>query len=307
MAVIEASNLTKRYGDKVAIDDLTLSVGCGEVFGFLGPNGAGKTTAVRILTGLLKPDSGTVFIGGMDIAKDPLKAKMKVGMLPESGNVYIDLTPKQNLSLTGKYYGLSKDTIRKRSDELLSELGLYERSNDLVKTFSKGMKQRVSIACAIIHEPDILFLDEPTSGLDVQSRRLIIQIIADMNERGCTIFLTTHDIEVANKLCNRVCMINKGKIVAMDTPENLRYTFEDTKSLEVVFDKEIALDFFNLKFISRMDRQGNKWRFYTTDIDSTIRYIVTMVENKGIKINSMTTYGPSLEEVFVRLTGVMEK
>jgi ABC-2 type transport system ATP-binding protein len=307
MIVIEASNLTKRYGDVVAINDLTFSVEHGEIFGFLGPNGAGKTTAVRMLTGLLKPDSGTVFIEDLDLAKDSIKAKMKVGMAPETGNVYVDLTPKQNLSLIGKYYGLPKNRIQKRSDKLLLELGLYERRNDLVKTFSKGMKQRVSIACAIIHEPDILFLDEPTSGLDVQSRRLILKTIKDMNGRGCTIFLTTHDIEEANKLCHRVCIINKGKIVAMDKPEKLRETIEKTKSLEVSFDMDIAGELFNSELISRIDRQGNKWRFYTTDVNGTIRHIVTIAENNELKIDSITTYGPSLEEVFVRLTEVMEK
>ncbi len=307
MTVIEANNLTKSYGHVVAINDLTFSVEKGEIFGFLGPNGAGKTTAVRMLTGLLKPDSGTVVIQGVDLAQDSIKAKMKVGMTPEMGNVYVDLTPKQNLSLIGKYYGLSKNTILKRSDELLSELGLLERRDDLVKTFSKGMKQRVSIACALIHDPDILFLDEPTSGLDVQSRRLILKTITDMNGRGCTIFLTTHDIEEANKLCHRVCIINKGKIVAMDKPENLRATIENTKSLEVSFDTDVSKELFNSELFSRMDRQGNKWRFYTTDVNGTIRHIVTMAEDNELKIDSMTTLGPSLEEVFVRLTGVMEK
>jgi len=200
MTAITADKLKKRFGTVTAVDNVSFDVEEGEVFGFLGPNGAGKTTTIRLLTGILTPDTGNVTIKNINMKKNPIDAKMMMGVIPEMGNVYVDLTAKQNLILAGKYYGLSKNVLEDKADELLSILELYDRRNDSVRTFSKGMKQRISIACAIIHDPEILFLDEPTEGLDVQSRRLIIKIINDMNKKGCTIFLTTHNIEEANKL-----------------------------------------------------------------------------------------------------------
>ncbi|MFW6121547.1 MAG: ABC transporter ATP-binding protein, partial [Petrotogales bacterium] len=218
MVAIKAKNLQKKFGNVVAVNNVSFEVEGGEIFGFLGPNGAGKTTTIRLLTGIITPDAGYVAVEGINMRNNPIEAKMMMGVIPETGNVYIDLTAQQNIFLAGRYYGLAKNTLEEKSEELLSTLGLYERRNDYVRTFSKGMKQRVSIACAIIHNPNILFLDEPTEGLDVQSRRLVIETINNMNEKGCTIFLTTHNIEEANKLCERVCIIHKGKIVAIDRP-----------------------------------------------------------------------------------------
>ncbi|MCM1987411.1 ATP-binding cassette domain-containing protein [Methanococcoides seepicolus] len=304
MFAIQVKNIKKTFENIIAVDNVNFNVEKGEIFGFLGPNGAGKTTAIRLLTGILMPDFGNVFIEGIDLVKNPIKAKMMMGVIPEIGNVYADLTAKQNLYLAGKYYGLSKNTLEKKSEELLSTLGLYERRNDPVRTFSKGMKQRVSIACAIIHDPHILFLDEPTEGLDVQSRRLVIETIKHLNGKGSTIFLTTHNIEEANKLCQRVCIINKGKIVAIDKPEILKSTFEKTQSIEISFDQKINRNLFVSDFISKIDLYGDKWRLYTNDLDKTIKRVVTLAQKNDLKIISMKTYGPSLEEVFVRLTEV---
>ncbi|MCX6690279.1 MAG: ABC transporter ATP-binding protein, partial [Methanoregula sp.] len=237
MNAIQADHLIKRFGTVIAVNDVSLAVHEGETFGFLGPNGAGKTTTIRLLTGVLTPDSGTVHINGIDIHRHPLNAKMQMGVIPESSTVYGDLSMEQNLHLSGKMYGMPRSLRDERIDELLSRLGLSEKRHNPVRTFSKGMKQRVSIACAIIHRPRVLFLDEPTSGLDVQSRRLVIETIRDMNEQGSTIFLTTHNIEEANTLCQTVCIINKGKIVAQDSPERLKKMFDTTKYVEVSFDR----------------------------------------------------------------------
>ncbi|MCD6393295.1 MAG: ATP-binding cassette domain-containing protein, partial [Planctomycetes bacterium] len=209
---IEVNTLTKRFDEVIAVNRITFSVNKGEMFGFLGPNGAGKTTTIRMLTGLLTPDAGDVFIEGFDIRRNPIKAKMKMGVIPEMGNIYVDLTAKQNIILAGRFYGIGARELRKRADSLLEQFGLYDRKDDLAKTFSKGMKQRVNVASAIVHNPELLFLDEPTSGLDVQSQRLIKKIIKEMNQKGTTIFLTTHNIEEANILCERIGIINKGKI-----------------------------------------------------------------------------------------------
>jgi len=302
-SAIKACNLTKCFGSITAVDDVSFEVNKGEIFGFLGPNGAGKTTSVRMLIGILTPDKGNILIDGIDLKKNPIQAKMRMGVIPETGNVYVDLTAIQNLSLTGRYYGLPKDIIAKKTDELLKSLGLYERGNDRVGTFSKGMKQRISIACAIIHEPQILFLDEPTEGLDVQSKRLIVETIHRMNKRGCTIFLTTHNIEDANILCERVCIINKGKIVAIDRPEKLKSTFDKSQSVELSFNQKIDEKSLLHDSISRVEIFGDKLRLYTNNPDKTVKYIVALAQEKGIGILSLTTCGPSLEEAFVRLTG----
>ena len=300
---ITVKNITKRFGKLVAIDDVSFAVNKGEVFGFLGPNGAGKTTMIRMLTGILTPDSGNIRIHGIEITKDPIRAKMAMGVIPEAGNVYGDLTARQNLALTGKYYGLSKSTIVKRAEELLTKLGLHERENDLVRTFSKGMKQRVSIACAIIHEPEILFLDEPTEGLDVQSRRLIIGTVNRMNKQGCTIFLTTHNIEEANRFCEKICIINKGKIAAIDSPERLKSTFDKTQTIEVSFNQRIDKESLSDESIHNIEAFGDKLRLYTDNPDRAVKCLVALAHEQELEIISLITCGPSLEEAFVKLTG----
>jgi ABC-2 type transport system ATP-binding protein len=302
MDAIAAEHLCKKFGTVIAVDDVSLTVRQGEIFGFLGPNGAGKTTTIRLLTGVITPDAGTVQINGIDIHRHPLDAKMQMGVIPESSTVYSDLSAEQNLFLSGKMYGMARAERIRRSDELLSRLGLTEQRHDPVRTFSKGMKQRVSIACAILHQPRVLFLDEPTSGLDVQSRRLVIETIHHMNEQGSTIFLTTHNIEEANTLCQMVCIINKGKIVAQDSPERLRKMFDTTRSVEVSFDRAVNRDMFVAEGILRAEPCGDKWRLYTDNPDRVLKYLVGLAERDGLGIISLETSGPSLEEAFVRIT-----
>jgi ABC-2 type transport system ATP-binding protein len=302
MNAIEAEHLGKRFGAVLALNDVSLAVSEGKIFGFLGPNGAGKTTMIRVLTGVLTPDAGTVHINGIDIHRHPLDAKMQMGVIPESSTVYGDLSTEQNLHLSGKMYGMPRALRDARINEILSRLGLDERRRNPVRTLSKGMKQRVSIACAIIHRPRILFLDEPTSGLDVQSRRLVIETIRHMNEQGSTIFLTTHNIEEANTLCQTVCVINQGKIVAQDSPERLKKMFNTTQSVEVSFDRAVTRDLFTAEGILRAEACGDKWRLYTDNPDRILKYLVGRAERESIGITSLTTSGPSLEEAFVQLT-----
>ncbi|MDD1744417.1 MAG: ATP-binding cassette domain-containing protein [Candidatus Methanoperedens sp.] len=303
MNAIEVKNLTKQFGDLTAVNHISFEVEKGEIFGFLGPNGAGKTTTIRMLTGLLTPDSGDIFIDGVDIRKNTIKAKMKMGVIPEMGNIYVDLTAKQNIIMAGRFYGISKRELDKKADSLLEQFGLYERKNDPVRTFSKGMKQRVNVASAIVPDPEILFLDEPTSGLDVQSQRLIRNIIKEMNQKGTTIFLTTHNIEEANILCERVGIINKGKIVAIDAPERLKRTFDKTQSVEISFHKMIDGSLIEKSGLaSRMEKLGDKWKFYTDNPDKLTKYLVRFAEDQDLTIISMNICGASLEDAFVKLT-----
>lgn len=302
-SAIKVNTLTKRFDEVIAVNRITFSVNKGEMFGFLGPNGAGKTTTIRMLTGLLTPDSGDVFIEGFDIRKKPIKAKMKMGVIPEMGNIYVDLTAKQNIILAGRFYGISARELKKRAGSLLEQFGLYDRKDDPAKTFSKGMKQRVNIASAIVHNPELLFLDEPTSGLDVQSQRLIRNIIKEMNQRGTTIFLTTHNIEEANILCERVGIINKGKIAAIDTPERLKKAFEETQSVEVSFEGFIDDRLITKSdLVKKTEKLGDKLKLYTDNPDKLIKFLTKIVQENDATFTSMQICGASLEDVFVKLT-----
>jgi ABC-2 type transport system ATP-binding protein len=303
MQVIEANNLSKSFGPVLAVDNVSILVEEGGIFGFLGPNGAGKTTTIRMLTGVLTPDTGTVRIGGIDMQRDPLGAKLKMGVIPENGTVYSDLTAEQNVLWTARFYGMGTAAARKQAEEILSRLGLTERRNDLVRTFSKGMRQRISIACAIVHSPPVLLLDEPTTGLDVYSRRLVIDTVRHMNAEGSTVLLTTHNIEEANALCTKISIIDKGKIVATESPEKLKKTFDISRYIEVAFEEPVRKEIFASPEITRLENWGDKWRVYTNDPDRGVKYLAELAEERHLHIISLATSSPSLEEAFVQITG----
>ncbi len=302
MEIIKAAHLSKSFGPVKAVNDVSISVKEGEIFGFLGPNGAGKTTTIRMLTGVLTPDSGSARICGIDIHTNPLEAKMNMGVIPENGTVYSDLTAEQNILWTAKFYGMDSVSRKERADELLRHLGLTERRNDIVRTFSKGMRQRVSIACAIIHSPPVLFLDEPTGGLDVYSRRLVIDTVRIMNGKGSTVLITTHNIEEANELCTTISIINKGSIIATGSPEILKKTFDTAKYVEIAFEQPIKKELFVHEGISRVETHGDKLRLYTDDPDKAVKYLARLAEQEQVKILSIATSNPTLEEAFVQLT-----
>ncbi|MEM3038763.1 MAG: ATP-binding cassette domain-containing protein [Thermoplasmata archaeon] len=299
---IEAVGLIKHFGKIAAVNDVSFSVGEAEFFGLLGPNGAGKTTTIRLLTGILRPDAGNITIDGIDLLAKPFDAKMRIGAVPEVGNIYADLSAMENLDLLGRYYGLSKDERRLRSKTLLEKLSLWDRRNDLVRKYSKGMKQRVSVACALIHEPPVLFLDEPTEGLDVQSRRIIINLVKQMNRKGSSIILTTHNIEEASRLCERVCIINHGKILAISSPEQLRMAYEKNFAVEVSFNGKIDRCLLEEFAPGKIEEWGDKFRLPTDDPDKTIQKIIEVRREHDLRIVSIQTVRPSLEDVFVKLT-----
>jgi ABC-2 type transport system ATP-binding protein len=217
--VISAERITKNFGEITAVNQLSLTVNAGEVFGFLGPNGAGKTTTVRMLTALLVPSSGTARVAGYQLGEDDQQIRRKIGLLPESPGLYDSLSAEQNLDFFGAMYGV--DDIASRSKKYLELLGLWKRRFEPVGTFSKGMRQKLAIARALLHEPEILFLDEPTSGLDPQASRLVREFIAGLKDEGRTIVLTTHNLEEADRLCDRVAVIS-GHLLALDAPGELR-------------------------------------------------------------------------------------
>lgn len=301
MNVIEAEDLTKYYGEFLAVDHISFHVKKGEIFGFLGPNGAGKTTTIRMLIGILKPSEGRIRIFGLDAQKHILRIKENIGVVPEMANPYIDLTAMQNLFLVGKLYGMRKGEIKERSEELLHLFGIYERRDKKVRSFSKGLRQRLSLAMALLPDPELLFLDEPTSGLDVMSVRLIKRVIREENRRGKTIFISTHNMNDANELCNRIAIINHGKIVAIDTPERIKSMGKKHIIVEVSlepFEPELLKKYMEDE---KIEVSGDKIIVHTSNPDDTIKKIVHQAEQKNLKIISLTTKKPTLEDVFVSL------
>jgi ABC-2 type transport system ATP-binding protein len=302
-AVIHASDLTKVFGKSTAVDHISFDVQKGEIFGFLGPNGAGKTTTTRMLTGVIPPDAGTATILGHDIRSEPVLAKQGFGVVPETSNAYTDLTAWQNLMLMGELYGLPRARSEQQSSDLLGMVGLLERKDQKVQAYSKGMKQRLILAMALIHEPTLLFLDEPTSGLDVQSTQMILSLLRDLNKEGTTIFLTTHNMEEANRLCHRVSIIRAGKIVAIDAPEKLKTAIDRVHKIEVSFDREVPGDAITgLTSVTSANRTGDKWQITTENRDATIRSLVTFSQQNSAAIVTLNTLAPSLDDAFLRLT-----
>ena len=302
-AVIHASDLTKVFGSSTAVDHISFDVRKGEIFGFLGPNGAGKTTTTRMLTGVIPLDAGTATILGYDIRSDPVQAKQGFGVVPETSNAYTDLTAWQNLMLMGELYGLPRARAEQRSSDLLEMVGLLERKDQKVQAYSKGMKQRLILAMALIHEPELLFLDEPTSGLDVQSTQMILSLLRDLNQQGTTIFLTTHNMEEANRLCHRVGIIRAGKMVAIDAPEKLKVAIDRVHRIEVSFDREVSGDALaGLAGVTGANRTGDKWQITAENRDAAIRSLVSFSQQNGAAIVTLNTLAPSLDEAFLRLT-----
>jgi ABC-2 type transport system ATP-binding protein len=304
--VIEAANLTKHYEDLLAVDHIDFQVEQGEIFGFLGPNGAGKTTTIRMLTGLTKPTAGSLRIADIDMIREPNRAKSLMGVVPEVSNVYDEMSAWDNLVFAGQLYGAPKNEREKKAKELLELFSLYERRADRTGTLSKGMKRRLTIAAALIHNPSILFLDEPTSGLDVQSSRIIRNLTRDLNRSGVTVFLTTHYIEEADHLCQRVAMINQGKLVAVDNPEKLKASVEKHQILEVSFDRSLNLEpkLAQLECVSRVVQAGDKFTLHVTNTSEAAPLLVDFARENSLKIVSISTLNPSLEDAFVEMTGL---
>lgn len=301
-SAVEVSNLTKRFGELVAVDHVSFEVKSGELFGFLGPNAAGKTTTIRMLTGVIKPDEGVASVFGYDILTERLEAKQLMGIVPEMANAYVDLSAWNNLMLVGELYGVPRKEREEKARKLLKEFGLYERRNHLVKGFSRGMKQKLLLAMALINEPQILFLDEPTSGLDVEGQRLIRDMIREFNRNGVTVFLTTHNMEEANQLCDRVAIINHGRIAAIESPERLRMRSSGLQSVEVCFDKPIGMNrLARIQGALEVKKMGDKIRLYVDEPSVVVEELVDFARSNGLRIISLNTLAPTLEDVFIKL------
>jgi len=234
--MIVCRGLTKTFGTLRAVDTLNLTVQAGELFGFLGPNGAGKTTTIKMMTGLLRPSAGTAIIGGYDIQAEPLKAKSILGYIPDNPFLYEKLTGREFLNFMADLYSVTTHNRNRKIDDLLRLFELEDKGNELIQGYSRGMRQKIALAGALIHQPKVIFLDEPTVGLDPKSARLMKDILRKLCNEGTTVFVSTHILEIAERMCDRFAIINQGKIVAVGTMAELRaQAASETKSLEDIF------------------------------------------------------------------------
>lgn len=292
--VIQVTGLTKIFPVKnrpplCAVDGIDFTVQEGEVFGFLGPNGAGKTCTIRMLTGLSRLTAGQVQVLGLDLATDLPRIKKRIGVVPEASNLYDELTAFDNLVFSMQLYGVPRAERKPRAEELLRRFRLSEKRDTPFAKLSRGMKRALTIAAALAHRPQLVFLDEPTTGLDVMSARALRGMIAGLRDEGVTVFLTTHYLEEAERLCDRVAIIVKGKIVALDTVAALRSGIPCQMVVEMT--------------LAGADGQTEKRRFACEDsVESAVQRL--FAEAQGRRVLAIDTLRPSLEDVFVQLTGL---
>jgi ABC-2 type transport system ATP-binding protein len=308
--IIEAINLKKKYGDFTAVDNITFHVNRGEFFGFLGPNGAGKTTTINMLVGMAKITDGKIYYQGEDLTKNIKKAQQIIGIVADESNLYDEMSGYDNLCFCASLYGLPKIIREKKAIELLETFQLSDAANKKFRAYSKGMKRKLTIAAAIIHEPEILFMDEPTTGIDVASSRQIRNLIKDLHKKGTTIFLTTHYIEEAERLCERVAFINKGKIIKTDTIENLLEETRESNIIEISFekctlDRNVLLDKMNRTFSNLECLFKNETVIEVIGKNKIdIIPVVNFLSEEGLSINEAKLIKPTLEDAFVKITGI---
>lgn len=306
--VIKVSNLTKFYGELLAVDHINFEVRRGEIFGFLGPNGAGKTTTIRMLTGLSRPTEGSATVLGYDVCTEVTQAKRHVGVVPENSNLYDEFTVLDNLLFMAQLYGVPRARRREKAEELLKIFGLSDRKDSPFRTLSRGMKRALTIAAALIHEPEILFLDEPTVGLDVVAARSLRNLIGQLRRRGITIFLTTHYLEEADLLCDRVAILVRGKILSVDSPGALKEAAEEESIIEFTFSGEIPGLIEELSRVKGDVRvvpvDFGKVRVYGGSPGDILEAVFRFVRGKGIEVLSVNSIKPSLEDAFIKITGL---
>jgi ABC-2 type transport system ATP-binding protein len=309
-SIVKVTNLTKKYGSLIAVNNIAFSINKGEIFGFLGPNAAGKTTTINMLIGMAKVTDGSIFYMDNDITDKIKKFQGHIGVVPDESNLYEELTGFENLCFCASLYGIRRFKREDKARKLLDIFQLTDAADKRFKSYSKGMKRKLTIAASLVHDPEILFLDEPTTGIDVTSSRQIRSLIKKLNEDGMTVFLTTHYIEEAERLCNRIAFINKGKIIKMDTVERFIEDVSQSNVIEVLFesapiDKDVLLEKINRNFpeLECSFKNENTIKVIGRDkID--VSPIVSFLSSNGIYILEAKLIRPTLEDAFVKLTGI---
>ena len=307
-AALEVRNLVKKYGELTAVNGISFDIKQGEIFSLLGPNGAGKTTTIAVLSTLFHPTSGDAMIGGHSIIKEPMAVRNLIGVVPQEIALYDDLTARENLVFWGSMYGLSGRKLKARVDEVLDRVGLTERSKNRVATFSGGMKRRVNIGVGLLHGPSLLFMDEPTVGIDPQSRRAILDSIKELNQQGMTILYTTHYMEEAEELSDRVGIIDHGDLIAIGTQEELKRLVGENDTLLLHLDEtedggRLADSLRGIHAVLTADSDDRTVTVIAPEAEQVMAPVITAANALGVKIRSVDIREPDLEAVFLRLTG----
>ncbi|EPY05842.1 ABC transporter, ATP-binding protein [Paenibacillus alvei TS-15] len=306
MNVLEIRGLTKKFGDFIAVDNMSLSIREGEIFGFLGSNGAGKSTTINMVSSLLRPTGGEIRILEKDIMKHSRFAKMNLGVVPQDLAIYEDMTAYENVSFFAGLYGLRGTELKERTEEALTFVGLGDKAKSFPKNFSGGMKRRLNIACAIAHKPKLIIMDEPTVGIDPQSRNYILTSVRKLNESGCTIIYTSHYMEEVEEICSRIAIVDHGKIIAEGTKEQLKSTVTDVKEVRIELKLAQGGESESLKTIPgvRNVLQDEQVIRIQSDaaVDNLNRILKQLMDN-GKEIRAVEEQEPNLETVFLTLTG----
>jgi ABC-2 type transport system ATP-binding protein len=307
-SILEVQNLAKNYGDFTAVKGISFDIEEGEIFSLLGPNGAGKTTTISMLSTLYAPTSGDATIGGHSITKNPMAVKKVIGVVPQELALYEDLTARENLVFWGQMYGLSGKPLNSRVDEVLEQIGLTDKAKNRVKTYSGGMKRRVNIGVGLLHKPRLLFMDEPTVGIDPQSRRAILETVKDLNKKGMTLLYTTHYMEEAEELSDRVGIIDHGELIAIGTQKELTQQVGETETLilhvgESDDPEALAASLKGVKDVLEANATDHEVSIITPDAEDILAAVVSRANERGIKIRSIDIREPNLEAVFLHLTG----
>jgi ABC-2 type transport system ATP-binding protein len=302
--MLEAKNLVKTYGDRTVVADVTLAVRPGEIVGLLGPNGAGKTTTVSMLCGLLPPSRGQVLIDGADMARDAAQLKRRIGLVPQELSLYEDLSARANLELFGALYGLSGARLAGRVSQALDLVGLADRARDKPASFSGGMKRRLNIACGLVHDPDLLLFDEPTVGVDPQSRNAIFDNLETLKAAGKAIVYTTHYMEEAERLADRIVIIDHGRVVADDTLAGLHRLLPATHTLEIEVDGRVDTALLARDSgVHRATQSGDTLAVGADDLSRAAPAVLSWLAVHGHAVRHIASGRASLEDVFLGLTG----
>ena len=306
--ILEVKDLAKNYGDFSAVKGISFDIKEGEIFSLLGPNGAGKTTTISMLSTLIAPTSGSANIGGNSVTKDPMAVKKIIGVVPQELALYEDLSARENLVFWGQMYGLSGKALKSRVDEVLDQIGLVDRAKNKVKTYSGGMKRRVNIGIGLLHKPRLLFMDEPTVGIDPQSRRAILDTVKDLNKGGMTLLYTTHYMEEAQELSDRVGIIDHGELIALGTQKELTQQVGETDTLILHISENddpeaLARSLDGTQDVLEAIATDHQVSVVANEAEDVLASVVTKANERGIKIHSIDIREPNLEAVFLHLTG----
>ena len=300
-----AKNLSKSYNDVKALSNVSLSIKEGELYGLLGPNGAGKTTTISILSSLLKPDGGEVLYQDKSLYKNTSECKKIIGVVPQEIALYEDLTAIENLKFWGTLYGIKGKQLQSKTDELLEFLGLADRKNHKIKTYSGGMKRRINIAAALLHDPKIVFMDEPTVGIDPQSRNLIFEVIEELHSRGLTMIYTTHYMEEAERLCDRIGIIDEGRIITEGSLDELKKASSVKEEIQVKFTNPQKTDLVSISnhFNGQLSIQDNQMILSTSKTNTDLPELIQLCTNANLQLEKLDVRSLSLESIFLELTG----